>query len=234
MESISVATKIARDVSPNCLANNFNCAISDLLADNPTLFNQTSIDSFFSADTPVVEIDQKIFLDIYEGWKNNNAVTINYRQADGSGSVRLIEPYLITCANRIWYVQGYCHKRKDLRIFAIHRITSTKVEVFPFVPETNLDKPIPRQNLFEYKKISNVELWCSPTLAGYVKEQATLREITYSENGDSSIQIILPELNENDLIRWILGEADQVKVISPDSLKEKIKSTLAKTASLYQ
>jgi len=56
------------------------------------------------------------------GWQIRNSVNIQYLSHSEEKTDRMIDPYILTYYNNAWYVKAFCHLKKDLRIFAIHRI----------------------------------------------------------------------------------------------------------------
>lgn len=234
LEAEVLANKLASDISPMSLANEFNEAVIGRLSKAGALFAEQSVSNFFSTDTVVVNIEKKVMESIYQGWKSTRAVTILYKRPDGSTCKRLLEPQVVSCSDRIWYVKGFCHNRKEIRIFALHRILEAELTDFFFVPDVELGKNNRRENFFDYPAVKGVKLWCSPQLASYVREQAEVRKIKVEGAEDGSVIITLPEVNENDLVRWILGEANKIKVISPQSLQERVVDALKETLARYQ
>lgn len=234
LEAEVLANKIAQDISPSSLASEFDDAIVGRLCKAGTLFPEQSVSNFFSADTVVVHIDKEVMSTIYNGWKGTQAVTIVYKRPDGSTCERLFEPHVVTCSNRIWYVKGYCHLRKENRIFALHRILEVKLTEFYFTVDQALGKDNKRETFFDYPTVKGARLWCSPNLASYVKEQASAREITLEEAKGGALIMILPEVNESDLVRWILGEAKSIKVLAPKSLQDRVRRELQEALASYQ
>ncbi|MFB7738245.1 WYL domain-containing protein [Streptomyces sp. NPDC056112] len=76
--------------------------------------------------------------DLYRSIDRQHAVTITYRDQDGTETVRTIEPYDIrTTKNGHIEVRAMCRLRGDARGFALHRIISYTCHRIGFV----LDRP---------------------------------------------------------------------------------------------
>lgn len=74
--------------------------------------------------------------DLYRAIDHQHAVTITYRDADGTESIRTVEPYDIrTTKNGHIEVRAMCRLRGDARGFALHRIVSYTCHRIGFVLE---------------------------------------------------------------------------------------------------
>ncbi|QCT69858.1 WYL domain-containing protein [Eubacterium maltosivorans] len=43
-------------------------------------------------------------------------------------AARTVEPYQLVLKSGHWYFQGYCHERKDFRLFGLSRITNLQLK----------------------------------------------------------------------------------------------------------
>lgn len=144
----------------------------------------------------------------------------------------MIDPYILTYYNCAWYVKAFCHLKKDIRIFAIHRINKTELTKYTFetdhkiVTESTNGKP-----LFLFDEVSDVEVYCSKEIAGYVIEQSKTRGQKITENEDGSVVVHIPSAPKLDIIKWVLFEGGEAKVIKPEWLWKEVKSQARKIIS---
>jgi len=54
--------------------------------------------------------------------RERHQVHLHYRRADGETTRRTFDPYGLACQRGHWYATGYCHLRKDLRLFRLDRV----------------------------------------------------------------------------------------------------------------
>ena len=100
-----------------------------------------------SLPIPVPSVKKRVFDEIRKAIKNQNRIDMTYYAASkDTYSKRIVEPYRILQQNGIWYLLAYCMMRKDLRIFAIHRVRDLKVET---------------KDKFERDKDLDIEAWLS-------------------------------------------------------------------------
>ncbi|MEO8394055.1 MAG: YafY family protein [Chloroflexota bacterium] len=65
-------------------------------------------------------------------------VTIVY-QSDGEATRRSVDPYGVVFHDGVWYLVGYCHLRRAIRIFRLDRIAAMELEPATFAPPEHFD-----------------------------------------------------------------------------------------------
>jgi predicted DNA-binding transcriptional regulator YafY len=66
-------------------------------------------------------------------------VWLRYTDAQGGETAREFDPYGLAYVSGRWYVAGYCHLRRDQRVFRIDRIARIEPRTATFTPPTDLD-----------------------------------------------------------------------------------------------
>lgn len=59
------------------------------------------------------------------------AITCSYRNANDETSDRTIDPLLLEAIDEVWYLRGFCHKRREVRAFRLDRMTGAAVTETP-------------------------------------------------------------------------------------------------------
>ena len=67
-------------------------------------------------------IASSVVFDLAEAVKSKHQVELSYRSRRGEITSRQLDPYGMVQFERFWYVAGYCHLRRDVRIFRLDRI----------------------------------------------------------------------------------------------------------------
>lgn len=218
-----LGAKIAEDTLPEPLKSEISNAVNlQLSSNNPEILDSANIDTFITNYITKVKINPDIFKTIYSGWQLHNSVKISYkRYHTGQETQRTIDPYVITYYNSVWYLKAYCHLRNEIRTFAIHRITSAELTDTEFeVPKEILKNPGTAQP-FSDTGIKDIELWCSPEIAGYIMERDVYQQ-EYKLNPDGSLNLHIKSAPWYTITRWILAEAGNIKVLKPESLRQDI------------
>jgi predicted DNA-binding transcriptional regulator YafY len=82
----------------------------------------------------------------------------------------------------------------------------------------------------EYETIKDIEIECAKSIAGYVKEQQEFHNEEVVERADGSVIVHIEEAPEHEIVKWILSEGGEAKVVKPKSLAKKIVQAAEKVA----
>src|SRR5439155_22368065 len=81
----------------------------------------------------IISVPRQTFLDFNRASQSTKSTDIEYFAAhSGETTRRRIDPYRLVESRGAWYVVAYCHLRIDLRLFALHRIASYKLQNEPY------------------------------------------------------------------------------------------------------
>ena len=66
--------------------------------------------------------------------QENRLLDFEYIAHHGNKTARTVEPYQLVLKGNHWYLQGYCRKRNDFRLFRLSRMSNLKMKEGIFVP----------------------------------------------------------------------------------------------------
>ena len=148
-----------------------------------------------------------------------------------------VEPLRLAFVSRAWYLVGYSRKHRQQRTFKISRIRKLTVLPEKFDPA---DKKIEGTDIFgdawsmiPEGRYYNVHLHFTPKVAGNVAEVKWHRSQRVEWNDDGSIEFYVRVDGLGEIIWWILGYGDQVKVIAPAVLAKRVAGVARRMAKQY-
>ena len=140
-------------------------------------------------------------------------------------SRRRVNPYRIWFFNGTFYVIGFCHTRKEVRIFALDRIKmlhQTK-ETFEIPEDFNLEKFVGSSFGVYRGEPVYIKVWFHADVAGYIKEKIWHESQQIHPQDNGSI-IFEAEVAGTDEIRfWIMTWGSKAVVLEPEALREEIR-----------
>ena len=155
-----------------------------------------------------------------------NVLSIRYfAQHNQQKSERNIEPIGILYLEGYWHLIAYCRLRKDYRDFRIDRISNIQVmgEVFVKIHPT-LKAYL--QLVSKQKHLQTIIIQVKQSVAPYLEDQKYYCGfISQREIGDNVEMTFLTESMEG-FIRWFLMYGDSAEIISPTSLKTRLRTLL--------
>ncbi len=161
---------------------------------------------------------------------------VYYTMSRRSESRRRVDPYRIWFFKGTFYLIGYCHKRGEVRIFALDRIRLLSETRARFeVPEDfDLEAFLrPSLGMFQGEPV-RVKVWFAPEVAGYIRETVwhETQEVTVQEDGSVLFEAEVAGLEE---IRfWVMGWGSAAEVLEPEALREAVRAEARAMAERYE
>ncbi len=150
---------------------------------------------------------------------------------------RKISPQQLIHYRDNWYVDAWCHLRREVRSFAIDAITDCQILKDD---SKELDTDLLRfsmqsgYGIFGGPVIGRAKLQFSSARARWVKHEEWHPEQSQHEEEDGSYVLEIPYSDDRELIGDILRFGPDVKVLAPQTLVKGVKDSLEQTAKLYE
>ncbi len=143
---------------------------------------------------------------------------------------REVDPYRLWYADGGLYLIAYCHLRHDVRMFAVDRIRSLTITNHPCQMPLGFDlEAYVRDALVVMRgKPIEVELLFDRPTSAWVKDRQWHPSQQISEHKDGRLTMVLRVADTRELLGWILHFGSGVRVIRPESLREKVQEEARK------
>ncbi len=159
-----------------------------------------------------------------------------FTRARGSESRREVSPQRLTHYRNTWYLDAWCHRSEGLRRFALDAVREATVlaqrarEVALATVKAELDGGY---GVFTGRRLKWAVLRFSAEAAQWVAtEQWHARQQT-RWMADGSLQLRLPYADATELSMDILRHGDQVRVLAPRELADRVADSLQRAARQY-
>ncbi|MBO5923973.1 MAG: WYL domain-containing protein [Lentisphaeria bacterium] len=218
-----LGTRLAGDLLPEPLKSKVNSAMDNALAgNNSEFFDEAMIESILSATKIKAAVNPEIFKTIFDAWRLHQVLKITYKKPDGELTERKFEPHIIAFHQGVWYAKGYDYRTRDIKLYAIQRISKAEFGLDTFETDKNLVEHTKINGLFEYPKIEGIKLHCDASTAFYLREHQKVKKFSIDLQPDGSLIITLRPAIEHEVIRFVLGEAGRIRVLYPEELRQKV------------
>ncbi|MBL8007942.1 MAG: transcriptional regulator [Ignavibacteria bacterium] len=188
--------------------------------------------------SPVKKTDEKTFKIIEEALFKERTIELKYFKTDKDNKAdRTIDPYHLRNYNGDWYLIGYEHERKKVRVLSVSRISGVKLTNRYFDVPDSFSMNEYFKHSFGKKRTSKpvkIELEIKKEFASIYRE----REIHGSQktkmlrNGNMHVTLTLYELSE--IKDWLMKEGTRIRVISPPELKMMIRKDAGEILKQYK
>ena len=138
---------------------------------------------------------------------------------------RTVDPYKIWFFNGTFYLIGYCHVRKEVRIFALDRIKMLHQtrEHFDVLKEFDLEDFMrPSFGVFQGEPVK-IRVWFAADIAGYIKEKVWHESQKMETLEDGSIFFEAEVAGTEEIKFWIMSWGSKAMVLEPRSLRDEVR-----------
>jgi predicted DNA-binding transcriptional regulator YafY len=185
----------------------------------------------------VIPISRKMFLDLNRACEKNLPTSLRYFSASqGEVTERVIEPHRLLENRGTWYLVAYCRLRKDLRIFALHRIEDYRLldERFTPRPDAEIADWLASPLFLEHREQEKrVKIFFDARAARYVRERKwhPSQKLNLQKDGSCTLEFTTPSMEEAK--RWVLTFGAGAEVLEPLEFREMVQKEVRSMSSRY-
>jgi len=158
------------------------------------------------------------------------------RRGDGDVTERMVSPQRLVHYRYNWYLDAWCHVRKDLRTFAVDAILHARVDETPAreVGDAELDRVLGAgYGIFAGAETQTAVLRFTPESARWVADEVWHSRQVGRIEADGSYVLELPYSREPELVMDLLRHGAGVEVLAPPALRARVAEELAAAAGQY-
>lgn len=169
--------------------------------------------------------------------ERQTSVTTDYFSASRQAITnRKIDPYHLRLVDGAWYCIGYCHERREVRTFALDRMTNLEVTDDPFdmpagfsVDEYlesswSIERGEPRKVVIEFDKGE----------APYIRGRRWHKSQVLEELPNGSLRMTLSIGGLGEVMRWVMSLGSHAWIVKPDDLRARIILELEDALQKYE
>lgn len=160
-----------------------------------------------------------------------------YARSSDKTTEREISPQRLIFYRDNWYLDAYCHLRKDLRSFAIDSIKSAHITSAKSdeIPEKQLNEYFSESyGIFAGKAGQRAKLKFSPERARWVSAETWHGHQVGIFDKEGNYILEFNYNHDPELIMDILKHGSGVEVLAPATLRKRVVEELTKTLKMYQ
>lgn len=155
----------------------------------------------------------------------------DYVNASGDKSRRHVEPMKLVFKVNVWYLQGFCLDKEELRTFKLSRISDMEVTDRSFAarPPEELREPEPPKPTQQWV---DLKLRFSPRGTYRVYDEFKEQQIIRYEDGSCIVDTSLPE--SSWLLHYLLSFGVELEVLSPPHIRHRLQAALMEMLENYK
>jgi predicted DNA-binding transcriptional regulator YafY len=182
-------------------------------------------------------VNREVFEALSVGLLSRRRIRIRHlKRGSGEISERVVSPQRLVHYRYNWYLDAWCHMRKDLRVFAVDAIKGAQVVEVPAreVADEDMDRVLGAgYGIFSGAETQTAVLRFTPDRARWVADEVWHSRQAGRIEADGSYVLELPYSQEPELVMDLLRYGAGVRVLAPDSLRSTVARELAEAARQY-
>ncbi|WP_321388211.1 YafY family protein [uncultured Enterococcus sp.] len=163
--------------------------------------------------------------------QESKLLSFEYIDRYGNKTVRKAEPYQLVLKNSHWYWQGYCHERKDFRLFRLSRMSDLQIEEEVFTPREYLK---PELDFTEQAAAmqKNIKLRIHHSVIDQVLEYCAYED--FLADGKEHFLVQLPFIENDYYYNILFSFGDKCECLEPVHVREEMRRRIRDIAAIYE
>ncbi len=175
--------------------------------------------------------ERRKFSALKTGILERRMVTFNYYASNGGKSFRKVEPVKLRFKGAAWYLQGFCLDKQAFRTFKIMRMQDVCLTEESFARRDRSVPELEPQGFGPGAEVT-LSLWFSPRMAYRIYDDFDHRLV--QKNKDGSFSVTVKYIEDGWVYGYLLSFGEDVRVVSPQHIRDILKEKAKKIVSLYQ
>lgn len=172
---------------------------------------------------------QPYFEMIKKALQERKLLSFEYIAQHGKNTTRTVEPYQLVLKSSHWYLQGYCHKRNDFRLFKLSRMSNLQMEEEVFAPRDYAKPQLDLDNILETMQ-TRIRIRIHKSVMDRMLDYCAFEN--FSPDGDEHYIVSFPFIENEYYYSILLSFGDKCECLEPHIRKE-MKRRIQDIATLY-
>ena len=174
---------------------------------------------------------QPYFEIIKTALQESKLLSFEYIAHHGNKTARTVEPYQLVLKSSHWYLQGYCHKRNDFRLFRLSRMSSLQMQEETF---TSRDYQKPQVDFADILATiqTKIKIRIHKSVMDRVLDYCTYEN--FSPDGDEYYIVSFPFIEKEYYYDILLSFGDKCECLEPLHIRAEMKRRIHDIESLYE
>ena len=167
---------------------------------------------------------------IKKALQESRLLSFKYVAHRGNKTTRTVEPYQLVLKSSHWYLQGYCHKRNDFRLFKLSRMSNLQMEEETFTPRDYEKPQLDFADILETMQ-TRIKIRIHKSVMDRMLDYCAYED--FSPDGDEHFIVNFPFLENEYYYDILLSFGDKCECMEPPHVRAELKQRIQEIAALY-
>ncbi|MCI6464321.1 MAG: YafY family transcriptional regulator [Faecalicatena sp.] len=168
---------------------------------------------------------------IISALQDHKLLSFEYIAHHGNKTTRIVEPYQLVLKSSHWYLQGYCHKRNDFRLFRLSRMLGLQMKAETFIPRDYQKPTLDFEDVLETMQ-TTVKIRIHKSIMDRVLEYCTFEH--FVPDGDKHYLVQFPFIENEYHYDILFSFGTRCECLEPLHIRAEMKRRARELADLYE
>lgn len=176
---------------------------------------------------------------LYRACVHRYCLRLQYQPFQEDGFAAVVSPYLLKEYNNRWFLIAYRHDLRQLRTFALDRIQAADhylLDNFYQMPAFNSEtyfRDVIGVSVYTDRSVERIRFRTPHLRARYLRTKAVHHSLRVIREHSEYVEFELRVIPNFELENWILSFAEEIRILQPQWLADKIRSRHEQAAAAY-
>lgn len=163
--------------------------------------------------------------------QESKLLSFEYPDRYGNKTARTAEPYQLVLKSSHWYLQGYCHKRNDFRLFKLSRTSNLQIQEEFFTPRDYQKPQLDFSDILATMQ-TKIKIRIHKSLMDRVLDYCTYED--FSPDGDEHYIVRFPFIENEYHYNILFSFGDKCECLEPLHIRTEMKRRIHDIATIYE
>lgn len=219
-----LSESLSRPVLPISMQRSLGEAMDvQIAAGDPDDIDAALLDAVVFATGATPGLCPEVFDAVMTAWRQQRRLRLTYTRPGAAPVTRDVDVHAVFLAEGAWYARAYCHLRRDLRSFALHRVTDPAILEPEFERSPQVAENLRGKNVFDYETVDDIIVHCSPEKAPIIAERDWFPGQEVRSLPDGGVELRFPQVPRPLLVRWVLSYGGHLILRQPVAVIAEIR-----------
>ena len=163
--------------------------------------------------------------------QESKLLSFEYTDRYGNKTARLAEPYQLVLKSSHWYLQGYCLKRNDFRLFKLSRISNLQIQEESFTPREYQKPHLDITDMLETMQ-TNIKIRIHQSIMDRVLDYCDYEY--FVPDGDEHYHVSFPFIENDYYYNILFSFGEKCECLEPLHIRSEMKRRINHMAAIYE
>lgn len=163
--------------------------------------------------------------------QDSKLLTFDYIAHHGNITARTVEPYQLVLKGSHWYLQGYCHKRNDFRLFRLSRMLNLQMREEIFIPREYQKPQLDFDDIWSTMQ-TTIKIRIHKSIIDRVLDFCSYEN--FSSDGEEHYIVNFPFIENEYYYDILISFGDKCECLEPLHIRREMMRRVHEIAAIYE